>query len=135
MLKFSKETWLGIIRQGLTFIAGFVALKGWLAEDMTVLLSSGIISIATTVFSWNSSDKKSITDQIQGIVRHLATMLGGLGVLKGWLDADTMIAIGGGLATIIGTVWSVLKKQPMAIPAEYDGVGDVPEGGNPDEDQ
>ena len=117
---FSKETWLGIIRQGLTFIAGFIALKGWIAEDMVTMVSSGVISIATVIFSWNGTDKKTISDQIQGIIRHLATMLGGVGILKGWFDVDTMIAVGGGLATIIGTVWSVIKKQPE-VPIEVSG--------------
>jgi len=50
-------------------------------------------------------------DQILGIIRHVFTFLGGILVLKGWLDEGVVQELIGAAATIVGTVWSVLDKK------------------------
>jgi hypothetical protein len=50
-------------------------------------------------------------DQLLGIIRHVFTFLGGLLVLKGWLDEGVVQELIGAASTIVGTVWSVLDKK------------------------
>jgi hypothetical protein len=58
-------------------------------------------------------------DQIAGIVRAVAAAVGGWLVGRGLVDADTVAAVGGALATIAVAVWSVWsKKPPVALPKD-----------------
>lgn len=51
-------------------------------------------------------------EQILGIVRHALTFVGGLLVLKGWIDEGLVTEIVGGFISLLGTVWSVVTKKP-----------------------
>ena len=54
-------------------------------------------------------------EQIGGIVRAIASAVGGYFVGKGVIDGETVATIGGALATIATAVWSVwAKKKPAA---------------------
>lgn len=53
-------------------------------------------------------------EQVGGIVRAIASAVGGYFVGKGIVDASTVTSIGGALATIVVAVWSVLSKKPVA---------------------
>ena len=54
-------------------------------------------------------------EQIGGIVRAIASAVGGYFVGKGVIDGETVATIGGALATIAVAVWSYLsKKKPAA---------------------
>ena len=44
-------------------------------------------------------------EQIAGVIRALSAAIGGYFVGKGLVDADTVAAIGGGLATVATAVW------------------------------
>ena len=55
-------------------------------------------------------------EQVIGIVRHVLTFLGGLFVLKGYLDESLVNEIVGGAATLIGTIWSVISKAKTETP-------------------
>jgi hypothetical protein len=57
-------------------------------------------------------------DQILGIIRHVFTFLGGLLVLKGWLDDGIVQELIGAASTIVGTVWSVLDKKKENTPPQ-----------------
>lgn len=50
-------------------------------------------------------------DQILGVIRHVFTFVGGLLVLKGYIDEGLVEQIAGGLVTLIGTIWSVFSKK------------------------
>lgn len=50
-------------------------------------------------------------DQVAGVVRAFVAAIGGYFVGKGLIDADTVAAIGGGLATVATAVWSVWSKR------------------------
>jgi len=50
-------------------------------------------------------------EQVIGIVRHVLTFVGGLFVLKGYLDESLANEIIGGAITLVGTVWSVISKK------------------------
>ena len=50
-------------------------------------------------------------EQILGIIRHAFTFIGGILVLKGYIDEGLVEQIAGGLVTLIGTVWSVFTKK------------------------
>lgn len=52
-------------------------------------------------------------DQLLGILRHVLTFLGGVFVLQGWLDEGLVQETVGAIATLIGTVWSVLDKKKV----------------------
>jgi hypothetical protein len=49
--------------------------------------------------------------EIGGIVRALASAIGGYLVGKGLVDSETATTIGGAAATLIVAVWSVLAKR------------------------
>jgi hypothetical protein len=49
-------------------------------------------------------------EQVIGIIRHVLTFVGGLFILKGYLDESLVNEIVGGASTLIGTVWSVISK-------------------------
>lgn len=49
-------------------------------------------------------------EQILGILRHTLTFLGGLVVMKGYLDETMLTEIVGGAITLIGSIWSVIEK-------------------------
>jgi len=55
-------------------------------------------------------------EQVIGILRHVLTFLGGLFVLKGYLDESLVNEIVGGAATLIGTIWSVISKAKTETP-------------------
>ena len=50
-------------------------------------------------------------EQIGGIVRAVVAALGGYLVGQGIVDQATMVTIGGALATIAVSVWSVYSKK------------------------
>jgi hypothetical protein len=53
-------------------------------------------------------------DQVFGIVRTVAAAVGGFLAGKGYLDASTVEALAGAVATIAVAVWSVTSKKPVA---------------------
>ena len=50
-------------------------------------------------------------DQVIGIVRHILTFGGGFLVAKGVTDIASVNEIVGALATLIGTLWSIVAKK------------------------
>ena len=50
-------------------------------------------------------------EQALGIIRHTLTFVGGLLVLKGFIDETVVNEIVGGVITLVGTIWSVVAKQ------------------------
>jgi hypothetical protein len=55
-------------------------------------------------------------EQIAGIVRAVVAAVGGYLVGKGLVDSETVVTIGGALATLVTAVWSVYsKKQTPAV--------------------
>lgn len=50
-------------------------------------------------------------EQISGLVRHLATTLGAGAVTAGYLSQDQLIQAAGGLAVIVGVIWSIWAKR------------------------
>lgn len=51
------------------------------------------------------------SEQIAGIVRAVVAAIGGYFVGKGLVDANTVAAVGGALATLATAIWSVLSKK------------------------
>jgi hypothetical protein len=51
-------------------------------------------------------------EQIAGFVRHLLTFAGGFAVSWGYIDEATLTTIIGGIATVVGAVWSWAAKKP-----------------------
>jgi hypothetical protein len=52
--------------------------------------------------------------EIGGVVRTLAAFGGGFLVSRGLVDAETVTAVAGALATIAVAVWSILQKKSAA---------------------
>jgi hypothetical protein len=50
-------------------------------------------------------------EQLEGIVRHTLTFVGGVLVLKGYLDETVLAEIIGATVTLAGTLWSVFSKN------------------------
>ena len=49
-------------------------------------------------------------EQIKGIVRHIATALGGVAVSAGYLSESDVTTLAGGLAILIGLAASIISK-------------------------
>ncbi len=50
-------------------------------------------------------------EQVLGIVRHTLTFIGGILVLKGYVDEALIEQIVGGIITLTGTIWSIFTKK------------------------
>lgn len=50
-------------------------------------------------------------DEVYGVARSLLSAAGGFAVARGWLDAETAVAVCGALATLVAAVWSVRSKR------------------------
>jgi hypothetical protein len=46
-----------------------------------------------------------------GLFRHLLTMVGGIFVAKGYVDADTLNTAIGATTTLAGVAWSIADKK------------------------
>lgn len=53
-------------------------------------------------------------EQVGGIVRTIASALGGIFVGKGLIDAETATAIGGAVAVLAAAIWSIVAKRKPA---------------------
>jgi hypothetical protein len=52
-----------------------------------------------------------MNDKTAGIIRHALSSVGGALVAAGYLTSDEWTAIAGGLAIVIGVVWSIIAKR------------------------
>jgi hypothetical protein len=50
-------------------------------------------------------------EQVMGVVRHTLTFVGGILLMKGLVDEATWTELSGGLATLVGAVWSIVDKS------------------------
>ena len=50
-------------------------------------------------------------EQVLGIVRHILTFAGGLLLMKGFIDESQQTEIIGGVASLVGTIWSIVVKK------------------------
>lgn len=53
---------------------------------------------------------KITKEQVLGIVRHLLTFVGGAVVAKGVINESQLFELSGAVATLIGSIWSVVEK-------------------------
>jgi hypothetical protein len=49
-------------------------------------------------------------EHVLGIVRHTLTFVGGLWVMKGFIDENILSETVGGIITAIGGIWSIVDK-------------------------
>lgn len=64
-------------------------------------------------------------EQISSILRHILTFGGGFIVAKGWISAEAMPGIVGGVLTIGGAVWAMFNKTSNAIVASAAALPEV----------
>jgi hypothetical protein len=50
-------------------------------------------------------------EQIQGIVRHVLTFVGGILVLQGIVEESLINELIGGVVALSGTIWSIFSKK------------------------
>jgi hypothetical protein len=50
-------------------------------------------------------------EQVLGVIRHTLTFVGGVLVMKGFIDEVVATEIIGGVMTLTGTIWSVFEKK------------------------
>ncbi|MBR1230194.1 hypothetical protein JQ600_35455 [Bradyrhizobium sp. AUGA SZCCT0176] len=56
-------------------------------------------------------------EQISSILRHILTFGGGFIVAKGWISAEALPGIVGGIITIGGVIWGMFNKTQSSIVA------------------
>ncbi len=49
--------------------------------------------------------------ELYGVVRTVLAALGGFATARGWIDAETSVALAGAGATVAVAVWSVKSKR------------------------
>lgn len=54
-------------------------------------------------------------DQVGGLVRTLLGIVAGFIINKGWVDAETMATIIGGITALVVAVWSIYTNRPSKI--------------------
>lgn len=54
---------------------------------------------------------KLTKEQLKGLVRHTLTFVGGILVLKGYLDEALVTEIVGAGVTLTGAIWSIIQKN------------------------
>ena len=59
--------------------------------------------------------RKYMSEKLLGIIRHVLGFIGGIAVAKGWLTAEQLPGIVGGILAIIAAIWSV-KSKGAGIP-------------------
>lgn len=111
-----NEDTLAIVRHIVGSLAGLMAMLGFFEQDMVEVLVSVVIGLAIIVMSWNSLDKDSLTDKLSGILRHVITFAGGIGVITGAQQEQNWLTWGGLIITGIGIVWSLfIKKEKLRV--------------------
>jgi len=53
-------------------------------------------------------------EQIEGIIRHTLTAVGGFLITKGILDEGIVMELSGAVITLTGLVWSIIDKNKKA---------------------
>jgi hypothetical protein len=53
-------------------------------------------------------------EQIEGIIRHTLTAVGGFLITKGILDENLVMDITGAAITLTGIIWSIIDKNKKA---------------------
>lgn len=51
------------------------------------------------------------SENIQAVVRHSLTFIGGIAVNYGWIDEQNVVLMAGAIATLAGVAWSVWQKN------------------------
>lgn len=64
-------------------------------------------------------------EQISSILRHILTFGGGFIVAKGWISAEALPGIVGGIITVAGVIWGFFNKTDNAIVASAAALTDV----------
>ncbi len=54
---------------------------------------------------------KLTKEQVQGLVRHTLTFVGGVLLTKGLIDEAVLTELIGGAVTLTGAIWSILDKN------------------------
>lgn len=50
-------------------------------------------------------------EQVVGVIRHVFTFVGGILVIKGFIDDSMVQELLGGVISLVGTVWSIVDKK------------------------
>ena len=83
----------GLFRHGLTTVGGSLVMFGVLSEAQSVEIMGYITSLIAVAQSVSSSAKEEFAQRFQGVIRHILTFFGGLGVLKGWYGSEQFLEI------------------------------------------
>ena len=54
---------------------------------------------------------KLTKEQLQGIVRHTLTFIGGIVIARGLVDETLVTECIGGVLTLTGAIWSIINKN------------------------
>lgn len=126
-----KEQIIGIVRHVLTFIGGIVLVVGVTTESAVTEITGGLMTLVTIIFSWTAVDKKDALDRIAATIRHLFTVLAGIGAVKGWFSSEQFLTIVSSLLGLVGVIWSIKNKEPIPqITTTFPNTPQLPEPTN-----
>ena len=52
-----------------------------------------------------------MNDKLKSTIRHVLTFAGGFVIAKGWITPEVSDELIGGLITVVGAVWSIVKSH------------------------
>ena len=55
-------------------------------------------------------------DQVEGVVRHAMTAVGGVVISLGYVGDATWQIVVGAVVTLAGVVWSIMEKNTVPVP-------------------
>lgn len=52
-----------------------------------------------------------MNEQVQGLIRHALTLIGGVAIYKGWIEESVVAEWTGIIMSVVGTIWSIASKS------------------------
>lgn len=112
-----REDFLSLVRHIMSAAGGFLVIKG--IDNNLILQGSGLV-IAIISMIWSFKDKVATIDGVQGVLRQIATFVGGIFIAKGKLSITALDSYLGIISAFIPFILSRLgiKSSDVVTTAE-----------------
>lgn len=108
-VKLTKDQILGLVRQALTFLASFLAVKGFVAGDILAGTIPAVIGAGLILWGWLDKSSRDLSVWYS-FSRHILSTLGGFVLGFGWLEEGTWNGIVSGLLGLVSIVLSMVEN-------------------------
>jgi hypothetical protein len=111
----TQERVFSLIRNILTIVGGFLLGKMIFGTAIDANLWEGIIGVVMSLVGtiWSIADKTATIEKIQGTVRHIVSILGGILVSSGKLSAEQLELWAGVILALIPVFQGWLSRKKV----------------------